>query len=145
MTEQKDDKVENSSAQKSDDFRVVSVKLRASELAELDALCAEIGVKRNRAMRSLVLKASGFVEYDDATTKSLKDLTRQISGIATNINQLAKLGNRTGSPDFVAFMEDRKGLGRLLSKVESKVQILLNVKKRKADAAAMLRRAIKDG
>jgi len=134
---------EHKSDPKGDAFRVVSVKLRASELAELDALCKELGVKRNRVLRMLVLKASGFLDYDKATTDALRGLTQQISGIATNINQLAKQGNQTGSPDYVAFMEDRKGLGGLLSKVEAQVQILLNVKKRKADAISLLKKALK--
>ncbi|WP_420337160.1 DNA mobilization endonuclease VirD1/MobC family subunit [Roseibium sp.] len=130
------------STSESDDWMVFSVRMRASEVAELDALCAELKVKRNRVLRTLVLKANGFLDYDKATTEVLRDLTRQVSGIATNINQLAKQANKTGEPDFVAFMEDRKGLGKLFARVEAQVQILLNVKKRKADARTILAKAL---
>ncbi|MBD8893572.1 DNA mobilization endonuclease VirD1/MobC family subunit [Roseibium litorale] len=125
-----------------DGWTVFSVRMRVSEVAELDALCAELGVKRNRVLRTLVLKANGFLDYDKETTDVLRNLTRQISGMATNINQLAKQANKMGEPDFIAFMEDRKGLGGLFAKVEAQVQILLNVRKRKAAAKALLEKAL---
>ncbi|MCK7615931.1 DNA mobilization endonuclease VirD1/MobC family subunit [Roseibium sediminicola] len=136
---------ETGSASQDDVWTVFSVRMRASEVAELDALCAELGVKRNRVLRTLVLKANGFLDYDKETTDVLRNLTRQISGMATNINQLAKQANKTSEPDFIAFMEDRKGLGALFSKVETQVQILLNVRKRKAAAKAILEKALGNG
>ncbi|SHN16658.1 DNA mobilization endonuclease VirD1/MobC family subunit [Roseibium suaedae] len=145
-TDTKNQRVDERDSGSPDDvWTVFSVRMRVSEAAELDALCAELGVKRNRVLRTLVLKANGFLDYDKETTDVLRNLTRQVSGIATNINQLAKQANKTGEPDFIAFMEDRKGLGGLFAKVEAQVQILLNVRKRKAAAKALLEKALGNG
>ena len=91
-TEPNNGKTDGQSAQEAE-FRVVSVKLRPAELAELDAVCAELGVKRNRLLRTLARKAAGFLEPDEAVASALKQTTRQIGGIANNINQIAHHAN----------------------------------------------------
>lgn len=123
-------------------FAVVSVKLRPAEKAEFQALCKELGVSPNWAMRSMVRQASGFLEVQGATLDELRTITRQISGVATNINQIAKAGNRTLSPDYVAFMEDRKELGKDLARLERMMQHILNVGRRRSDGLAMLKQAV---
>ena len=75
----------------------------------------------------------------------LKTVTRQIGGIATNINQIAKAGNRTLSPDYLAFMDDRKELGLELARLEQLMQQVLNVGKRRADGLAMLKDVVDQG
>ena len=123
-------------------FAVVSVKLRPAEKAEFQALCKELGVTPNRAMRSLVRQAAGFLEVDGAALTELKSITRQISGVATNINQIAKAGNRTLSPDYRAFMEERRDLGKELARLERMIQQILNVSRRRSDGLAMLKSAV---
>ena len=86
-------------------FAVVSVELRPAEKAEFQALCKELGVTPNRAMRSLVRQAAGFLEVDGAALTELKSITRQISGVATNINQIAKRIN-AGGPAYQADMDE---------------------------------------
>ncbi|PIP97611.1 MAG: endonuclease, partial [Rhodobacterales bacterium CG18_big_fil_WC_8_21_14_2_50_71_9] len=61
---------------------------------------------------------AGFVEVDAATVEALRGAVRQIGGVATNINQIAKAANRTRDPDFSAFMEERAALGRDLARIE---------------------------
>lgn len=123
-------------------FAVVSVKLRPAEKAEFQALCKELGVSPNWAMRSMVRQASGFLEVQGAALDELRTITRQISGVATNINQIAKAGNRTLSPDYVAFMEDRKELGKDLARLERLMQHVLSVGRRRSDGLAMLKQAV---
>ena len=123
-------------------FAVVSVKLRPAEKAEVQALCKDLGISPNWAMRSMVRQAAGFLEVDGAALDELRTITRQISGVATNINQIAKAGNRTLSPDYLAFMEDRKALGRELAQLEHMVQQMLNVGRRRSDGLARLKLAV---
>lgn len=120
-------------------FAVVSVKLRPAEKTEFQALCKELGVSPNWAMRSMVRQASGFLEVDKSALNELRVITRQISGVATNINQIAKAGNRTLSPDYRAFMEDRKELGKHLARLERMMQQVLHVGQRRADGLAKLK------
>lgn len=123
-------------------FAVVSVKLRPAEKTEFQGLCKELGVSPNWAMRSMVRQAAGFLEVDNAALDELRTITRQISGVATNINQIAKAGNRTLSPDYLAFMEDRKALGKELARLEHVVQQILNVGHRRTDGLARLKLAV---
>ena len=81
--------------------QVVRVRLTKAELAELDDAVERLGINRNRALRIAARRIGGFVEVDDEVRTALKDAVRQIGGIATNVNQLAKTANRTRDPDFV--------------------------------------------
>ena len=143
-TEPNNGKTDGQSAQEAE-FRVVSVKLRPAELAELDAVCAELGVKRNRLLRTLARKAAGFLEPDEAVASALKQTTRQIGGIANNINQIAKVGNSTGRPDYLEFLEERRALGAQLGVVESLTRTILNIGKRRADGFKRLKEVLDDG
>ncbi|EFO28784.1 VirD1 [Roseibium sp. TrichSKD4] len=124
------------------DWVVISVRMRRAEVAALDALCEEVGAKRNRVLRVLVLHARGFLDYDNEVRATLRDLLRQVGGIATNINQIAKAANVTGKPEYERFFEERKSFGKLFARVETQIQILLNLKTRKADAEGLLRKAL---
>jgi type IV secretion system T-DNA border endonuclease VirD1 len=120
-------------------FAVVSVKVRPAEKEELKALCKQLGVSPNWAMRSMARHAAGFLEVHKNTLNELQLITRQISGVANNINQIAKAGNRTLDPDYRAFMEDRKELGKELIRLEHMMQTILNVGRRRADGLARLK------
>lgn len=124
-------------------FATVSVKLRPAEKAEFQGVCKELGVSPNWALRSLARRSAGFLEVEKQALLDLKAITRQIGGIATNINQIAKAGNRTLNPDYQAFMEDRKELGVELARLEQLMQQVLNVGKRRIDGLAMLKDAVK--
>lgn len=119
-------------------FAVVSVKLRPAEKIEFQALCKGLEISPNWGMRSLVRQASGYLEVDKTSLEELQSISRQLTGVATNINQIAKAGNRTFSPDYVAFMEDRGELGRELGRLQSQLQTLLDVGRRRTDGLAML-------
>ena len=140
----KDNSSENSSGVHTSKlgFAVVSVKLRPAEKEEFQALCKELGVTPNRAMRSMIRQASGFLEVQTTALDELKLITRKISGVAVNINQIAKAGNRTLSPDFVAFMEDRKALGAELARLEQMMQLILNVGRRRTDGLERLKHVL---
>ena len=121
--------------------RTIAVKLTEAELAAFDAQIAELGLKRNRALRIAARRVGGFVEVDPATREALRDISRQLGGIATNINQIAKAANRTHDPDYRAFMEDRAELGRVLVRVTRELQHLLDVSARRHDGLARLAQA----
>jgi len=118
--------------------RTLSVRLMAAELEEFDAQIATLGLKRSMALRIAARRIAGFVEADRATTDALRTIVRQLGGVATNINQIARAANRTRDPDFRAFMEERAALGRQLAQVEGLLQRLLELGARRADGLARL-------
>lgn len=118
--------------------KTLSIRMTAAELEEFDAQIAALGLKRSMALRIAARRIAGFVEVDAATVGALRDLVRQVGGIATNINQIARAANRTRDPDFRAFMEERAALGRDLARVEGLIQRLLELGARRADGLARL-------
>ena len=123
---------------------MVSVKMRPSEAAEFEARCQEIGVTKNNALRSMARHVSGFLEVDKKALAELKLISRQLRGIGTNINQIAKAGNRTGSPEFRAFMDDRRALGPQLIELQKHLQTVLDLGGRRQDGLAKLKDVVGD-
>ncbi|WP_435171620.1 DNA mobilization endonuclease VirD1/MobC family subunit [Falsirhodobacter sp. 1013] len=121
--------------------KTISVKLTEAELAEFDAQIDALGIKRNRALRIMARQVSGFLEEDAGAVAHLADISRQLRGIAVNVNQIAKAANRTTDPDFIAFMEERQRLGKELSRVQSYLQALFDIDKRRSDGAERLKKA----
>ena len=123
-------------------FVTVSVKLRPEEKAELKRVCKKLGITPNKAMRTMARRSSGFLEVQDKGLEHLATLTRQISGVSTNINQIAKAANRTRSPDYVAFMQDRRELGGYLAELEDIIREIVNVGLRRSDGLRGLEEAM---
>ena len=121
--------------------KVVTVRLTEAELAEFDAQIAQLGIKRNRALRIAARRIGGFLEADAAQIDALRDITRQLIGVARNINQIAKSANRTRDPDYQAFMEDRAAPGRELARIHSQTQNILDLAARREDGLARLQQA----
>lgn len=121
--------------------RIIAVRMTEAELAELDAQIALLGLKRNRALRIAARRIGGFVEADAATLAELKAIRQQLTGIARNVNQIARAANRTHDPDYRAFMKLREGLGRELARVGDLLFRLMDLAARREDGLARLREA----
>ncbi|MDO5757201.1 MAG: DNA mobilization endonuclease VirD1/MobC family subunit [Rhodobacterales bacterium] len=121
--------------------KVVTVRLTEAELAEFDAQIAVLGLNRNRALRIAARRIGGFVEADAAQVETLREIARQLVGVARNINQIAKSANRTREPDYRAFMEERAALGKQLAKVQGQTQAILDLAARREDGLARLEKA----
>ncbi|MDD9908658.1 MAG: DNA mobilization endonuclease VirD1/MobC family subunit [Ahrensia sp.] len=119
-------------------FVTVSVKMRPAEREEFKRVCKALGVTPNRAMRTMVRRSAGFLETGNPVMADLATITRQISGVSTNINQIAKAANRTREPDYQAFLEDRLELGAHLSRLEDIIREIVNVGRRRSDGLRRL-------
>jgi len=131
--------------QKTAAFTQMSCKMRVGEAQDFKAICADIGIPPNRAMRIMARKVSGFLEVDAPALRELRAITRQITGIATNINQIARVANQTGQADLKWLADERKKLGAEMARLETKVQAILNVAQRRMDGARSLRDVAADG
>lgn len=123
-------------------FATVSVKLRPEEKAELKRVCDGLGITPNKAMRIMARQSSGFLELSNQSLENLETITHQIIGVSRNINQIAKATNRTRSPDYIAFMEDRAELGKELRKLQRELQKVTNTARRRTDGLAPLKEAV---
>ena len=125
--------------------RVVTVKMTAAELAELDAAIAPLGLKRNRALRIAARRIGGFVEAGAEEVGLLRDAVRQLGGIARNVNQIARAANRTREPDYRGFLEERAALGREIARLDARMQAVLDLAARRGDGLARLEAAAGQG
>lgn len=121
--------------------KIVSVKMTEAELAEFDAQIARARIKRNRARRIAARRIGGFLETDPAVLAELREIRVQLTGIARNVNQIARAANRTHDPDYRPFMALREGLGRELARVGGLLFRVMDLGARREDGLARLRSA----
>lgn len=98
----------------------VSFKLSETELLKLESDARKAEKNRSEYLRELVKNSKGV----DATFASDRSsFIRQITGIATNVNQIAKVVNTQG----FAYTSDIDGLKRDLEDIKRLTQEVLSV------------------
>ena len=70
----------------------ISLRLNSAEYAHLKQLSADSGLKMEPVLRQLIVGA----EIKPRPPDALLELLRQLSGMAVNINQIAKVANASG-------------------------------------------------
>lgn len=123
---------------------VVTVRLRNAEFLDFCDQIDRVGLTNNRALRIAARRIAGFLEVDSDTQKTLRDIAKQLSGIANNINQMAKIANTTNSVDHTEFLAERQRLGVELARVSDLQQQVLNVGRRREDGLRRLQEAVVD-
>jgi transposase-like protein len=72
----------------------ITIRLEPFELAGIDRLAARQGVSRAGLARSVLRRASGFLEADPEVAEAVRELARQVKTIGGNLNQIASHLNR---------------------------------------------------
>lgn len=98
----------------------VSFKLSEMELLKLESDAKKAGKNRSEYLRELVKNSKGV---DTTFTSDRSFFIRQITGIATNVNQIAKVVNTQG----FAYSSDITGLKRDLEEIKRLMQEVLSV------------------
>lgn len=98
----------------------VSFKLSESELLKLESDAKKVGKNRSEYLRELVKNSKGV---DTTFASDRSSFIRQIAGIATNVNQIAKVVNTQG----FAYTSDIDGLKRDLGDIKRLTQEVLSV------------------
>ena len=74
----------------------ISLRLDSAEYEHLKQLSADTGLKMEPVLRRLIVGA----ELRPRPPDELPELLRQLSGMAVNINQIAKVANARGMEDI---------------------------------------------
>lgn len=98
----------------------VSFKLSEAELLKLESDARKAGKNRSEYLRELVKNSKGV---DTTFASDRSSFIRQITGIATNVNQIAKVVNTQG----FAYTSDIDGLKRDLEDIKRLTQEVLSV------------------
>lgn len=96
----------------------VSFKLSETELLKLEADAKKAGKNRSEYLRELVKNSKGV---DTTFAADRSTFIRQITGIATNVNQIAKVVNTQG----FAYSSDINGIKRNLEDIKRLMQEVL--------------------
>lgn len=86
----------------------VSLRLNSAEYAHLKQLSIDTGLKMEPVIRRLIVGA----ELRPRPPDELAELLRQLSGMAVNINQIAKVANASGfvRMDEIAHIKMMQGM-----------------------------------
>lgn len=98
----------------------VSFKLSEAELLKLESDARKAGKNRSEYLRELVKNSKGV---DTTFASDRSSFIRQITGIATNVNQIAKVVNTQS----FAYSSDITGLKRDLEEIKRLMQEVLSV------------------
>ena len=98
----------------------VSFKLSETELLKLEFDARKVGKNRSEYLRELVKNSKGV---DTTFASDRSSFIRQITGIATNVNQIAKVVNTQS----LAYSSDITGLKRDLEEIKRLMQEVLSV------------------
>jgi len=98
----------------------VSFKLSEADYKKLEQDVKQSGVDRSKYLRALVQGAGGI---DKDFPMDRANLIRQITGIATNVNQIAKYANSQG----VVYFSEMDKLQVLLQEIKQLLKEVLEV------------------
>ena len=86
----------------------VSLRLNSAEYAHLKQLSTDTGLKMEPVIRRLIVGA----ELRPRPPGELTELLRQMSGVAVNINQIAKVANTSGfvRTEEIAYIKAMQGM-----------------------------------
>lgn len=102
----------------------ISFKLSETELMKLESDAKKAGKNRSEYLRELVKNSKGV---DTTFAADRGSFIRQITGIATNVNQIAKVVNTQGyayTSDIIRIKRDLEDIKRLMQEVLSVWQSL---------------------
>jgi len=120
-------------------YRIVSVRLRQAEFESFAEQVRGLGLTHNLALRIAARRIAGFLEVDDDTRLLLRQISANIGEISFNLGQLRRVAEREGRLELDTLDEQRRAFGQQFAVLDDKLQMLLNVSKRRLDGRAMLR------
>lgn len=100
---------------KRNNVKQLTLRLTADEYAHVKQLSKDSGLKMEPAIRQLIMG----VNLRPRPPDELPELLRQLSGIGTNINQIAKVANASGyvrKEDIQSIMEMQAALWRVVKR-----------------------------
>lgn len=100
---------------KRNNVKQITIRLTADEYAHVKQLSKDSGLKMEPAIRRLIMG----VNLRPRPPDELPELLRQLSGIGTNINQIAKVANASGyvrKEDIQSIMEMQAALWRAVKR-----------------------------
>ncbi|SEI20140.1 mobilisation protein (MobC) [Rhizobium tibeticum] len=98
--------------------RVVHARFSASELGAIAGVAAEAGMTTSAFMRSLTLEGAGVSPFFTDDDRAILDLLlSDMRAIGVNLNQLARVANRSGHVDAKAVSAQTADIQKIVAAV----------------------------
>lgn len=130
--------------QKTADTAVFSVRLPTSDIDALSRAARESGVSRNRFIGILARRGSGVLDPDPKMLDAWRETLRQLVGVATNLNQLARSANRGGVIWKEEDREDVIATAKIVSKLRNDLGAIANAARLNREATVVIARLLKE-
>jgi len=124
------------------EYKVISVRLRAAEYEAFSEEIREFGLTSNMALRVAARRIGGFLEIDSKSRDHLQEITKRIGTIADGVSELNQLATKSGTIDMDAFQVLRTSFGQEFAKLDGLLRRILNVSCRRRDGAGLVSNSI---
>lgn len=127
----------------SDDYKVVSIRLRMAEFESFSERATSLGLTSNLALRIAARRIAGFLEIDRDVRGQLEEVVGRIGEISRAIGGLHAGYSARGDVDLAILAEQRGAFGREFAQLDALLRSILNVSRRRSDGVRRLEEAMK--
>lgn len=121
-----------------DDYKVVSVRLRAAEYDQFSRDVGAIGLTSSMALRIAARRISGFLEVDRDLRKDLEDVLQEIGTLSCAVRDLHGALIAGGVVKLEQLDRQSDTFGGAFAQLDGMLRTILNVSQRRADGRLML-------
>lgn len=123
-------------------YRVLSVRLREAEHRSFMDQVTEEGLSANMALRIAARRISGFLEADQETGTSLREISGEISSISHSLQALSQDAARSGTFNLSDLSRERMAFAKQFVRLDEQLRAILNVAARRQQGKALLTQAM---
>jgi type IV secretion system T-DNA border endonuclease VirD1 len=124
-------------------YKVLSVRLREAEYACLMDQLSQLGMNTNMALRIATRRIAGYLETDEDTRTSLREISGHISRISKALINLSQAAARSGQFDLKELSRERLAFGEQFARLDARLRTILNVSVRRQDGKALLTKSMR--
>jgi type IV secretion system T-DNA border endonuclease VirD1 len=124
-------------------YRVLSVRLRDAEHRCFMEQVTELGLSANLALRIAARRISGFLEVDNETRTSLREISSHISAISHSLMTISQTAARSGTVNLSELSRERMAFGDQFVRLDARLRTILNVSMRRQDGKMLLTKSMR--
>jgi type IV secretion system T-DNA border endonuclease VirD1 len=129
-------------AQRREEYRIVSVRLRSAEFDEFAATIKAFDLTGSMALRIAARRIGGFLEIDADVRRSLHHLLAAIGEVSASVRALQDVVITTGALSLEELAPPRQAFGLAFAELDALLRAILNVSRRREDGRQLLAEAM---
>lgn len=123
-------------------YKVLSVRLREAEHRAFLEESAKAGLSANMALRIAARRITGYLETDEDTRATLREISGHISQISNSLMVISHSAAKSGQFDMAEISKIRMAFGEQFARLDGRMRCILNISTRRQDGRAMLTKSV---